>query len=129
MAGAALAAEHDGAAGLAPAPGAGLTAALASVAAFAVSAWLCCSLMLSVDTSVGGAAIDGCQEFELTIPVASFGCQPGPCASFARAARVRWLALNRSICNDEHNFAAANASRRCAMLLDCFHILEPILPV
>jgi hypothetical protein len=53
---------------------------LPSVAAGAVSPWLFFSLMMSVDTSVSGVGDSGCEEFdkefELTIPIASFGCQP-----------------------------------------------------
>jgi hypothetical protein len=79
-AGAAPAAE-GGRTARASAPGAALAAAaFASVAAFAVSPWLFCSLMLSVDTSVSGVGDSGCeefnQEFDSTIPIASFGCQP-----------------------------------------------------
>jgi hypothetical protein len=50
------------------------------------------------------------QEFELTIPIASFGCQPAgrlkrlilPRASCLDRLR---LALTRLICNHERNFA------------------------
>ena len=136
--GAAPAAE-GGRTARASARGAALAAAaFASVAAFAVSPWLFCSLMLSVDTSVSGVGDSGCeefnQEFDLTIPIASFGCQLGRRQSgsleqiAACLERLR-LALNRLICNDEHNFAVVDASRRRARLLDCIHISEPILPV
>src|SRR5271170_2333171 len=40
-----------------------------------------------------------CRELDLTIPIASFGCQ---LRALHEQRLFRWLALNGSICNDEH---------------------------